>query len=397
MYINEQYTLYKIAHQLVAAHQFDVLYINERFSEIWLEKFEQKNSKVIRLIHKGFDWKNFLKKDIAGVFQRAKRLKQVLASKNIEVYNVYITTYPPVDSWEELKKPMKLKEKNPIRMNLYYLEESDYKDELKRLETDMGMKLNIGVEEGTKENQINQYKIFLKKALQRRRQEFENIFTYGKPFLTYGLVIINILIFILLEMRGGSTNIQTLIEFGAKYNPAILVDGEWWRIISSMFLHIGSLHLLMNMLAIYFLGSVVERIFGSARFMFIYFLSGIGGGLASFALAENIAAGASGAIFGLFGALLFFGINYKRLFFQTMGQGVLLIIAINIILGFTVEQIDMAAHLGGLITGFVASFICHLPRKKDIKNQLIAAIVYAAIIIVLVTYGIHNGDVQAVL
>src|SRR5699024_6515213 len=134
------------------------------------------------------------------------------------------------------------------------------------------------------------------------------------------------------------------------------------------------------------------RIFGSGRFLFIYMLSGIGGGLASFAVSDSVAAGASGAIFGLFGALLFFGVHYKRLFFRTMGQGVLLIIAINLVLGFTVAQIDMAAHLGGLVTGFVASAMCHLPHKKEKKFRLLAAVGYILILSGLTALGLYNSE-----
>ncbi|MFP3361059.1 rhomboid family intramembrane serine protease, partial [Planococcus sp. SIMBA_143] len=84
--------------------------------------------------------------------------------------------------------------------------------------------------------------------------------------------------------------------------------------------------------------------------------------LASFAFSYNISAGASGALFGLFGALLFFGVIYKKVFFQTMGRGVLIILAINIVFGFLVPQVDYSAHLGGLAAGFIASAIIHLPH-----------------------------------
>src|SRR5699024_12761282 len=95
---------------------------------------------------------------------------------------------------------------------------------------------------------------------------------------------------------------------------------------SSMFLHIGSLHLFMNMLAIYYLGTAVERIYGSTRFVIIYFISGIIGGLTSFAFNTHIAAGALGALFGLFGALLYFGVIHKQLFYQTIGKCVIFIL-----------------------------------------------------------------------
>src|SRR5699024_12785844 len=124
-----------------------------------------------------------------------------------------------------------------------------------------------------------------------------------------------------------------------------------------MFLHIGFLHLFMNMLALYYLGSLLERIYGSRRFILIYFLSGIGGSLASFALSTSVSAGASGALFGLFGALLFFGINYKKLFFQTIGKNVILILILNLFIGIVFPYIVMCVHLGGFITVFFVDVI----------------------------------------
>lgn len=395
MHGNEQFTLYHIAHQFVEDYQYNVLWMNTGLPEVWLAKSENKRSKVIRLIHKGFNWKNHLKQDIATVFQQVKNLGKILPDKNVEIFNIYITTYQPVDSWDELKKTLKLKDRNRIWMHLYYLDETDFNQEFARLQKSFELKNIPHIPElnGKQKNErIDFYKESLKATLMKQKQETEKIFSYGKPIFTYILIAMNIVFFLLLELAGGSTNIETLINYGAKYNPAIILDGEWWRIITSMFLHIGLLHLLMNMFALYFLGTAVERIFGSVRFLFIYVLSGIAGGLASFAVSETVAAGASGAILGLFGALLFFGVHYKQLFFQTMGQGVLFIIIINIIFGFLIAEIDMAAHLGGLAAGLIASSICHLPQKKELKHQLSAAITYIVVIVSLISYGIYNSE-----
>lgn len=194
--------------------------------------------------------------------------------------------------------------------------------------------------------------------------------------------------FFVVEMSGGST-VPNLIKFGAKYNPAI-IDGEWWRILSSMFLHVGFLHFFMNMIALYYLGIAVERIYGSWRFFIIYFFAGFGGGLASFAFTINVAAGASGAIFGLFGALLFFGLIHGKIFLQTIGKSLFIIVGINLVFGFMVPQIDNGAHVGGLIAGFLVSGILHLPNNKQLRTQLLSFIAYVGMIIGLVIFGLQN-------
>src|SRR5690625_1388532 len=201
------------------------------------------------------------------------------------------------------------------------------------------------------------------------------------------------MMFFILEINGGSTDVETLIQFGAKYNP-YMIDGEWWRLVSSMFLHIGFLHLAMNIVAFYYLGVAVERIYVSSRFLIIYFLAGIAGSLTSFTFAMNVSAGASGAIFGLFGALLFFGIVHKKVFFQTMGRNIITIVAINIVLGFVIPQIDIGAHLGGLIAGFIASAIVYLPREKRITIQFSALILYVVLFIGLFILGMNHTSNQ---
>src|SRR5699024_12844238 len=103
---------------------------------------------------------------------------------------------------------------------------------------------------------------------------------------------------------------------------------------TSMFLHIGLLHLVLNMIALYYIGAIAERIYGSIRFTFIYLLAGIAGSLSSFAFDTHISAGASGATFGLFGALLYFGLIHQRLFQRTVGTSSVFMFIINLGLDF---------------------------------------------------------------
>ncbi|MFC4558813.1 rhomboid family intramembrane serine protease [Virgibacillus kekensis] len=395
MYLIEELTMYRLAQQLTEKGNFEVIHIDGNNKEIWLEKYERKSSEVVRLVHEGFDWKNHLKRDIATVFQKAKGMKRFFGGKHVQIHNVYISSHSPVDDWEILKKPMQLDEKNPIKMKVYYLSEAEAANELNRLQrnTDSTIKFNIpsNQPEEEMEEEVRTIRSRLGDQYKRRRKEEEDVFKKGKPLLTYILLAVNIFMFYLLETNGGSESTDVLIQYGAKYNPAILEDGEWWRIVSSMFLHIGFLHLLMNMLAVYYLGTAVERIYGSFRFIIIYFLAGIGGGLASFAFNTSIAAGASGALFGLFGALLFFGLVHKRIFFQTMGTNLLIVIGINVVFGLSVPQIDNGAHFGGLIAGFIASAILHLPGKRKIAIQLTALLLYAAMLFGLIQYGTERN------
>ncbi len=156
---------------------------------------------------------------------------------------------------------------------------------------------------------------------------------------------------------GASTN--SLFQLGAMQPIAIAVDGQYWRFFTSMFLHTGLLHLAFNMYALYLFGDLVEDIYGRLSFFAIYFLSGFLGGVTSYAFGSPyvIAVGASGAIFGLIGAWAAY--NYKRRG-TALGsanlRGAAIIVAINLVLGFTIPGVDNLAHIGGLVAGAAAGF-----------------------------------------
>lgn len=391
------YDAYKMAYELSTNNGFEVLYLNDKAEEIWLEKLENRVSKLVRISTLGFDWKNHLKRDIGIVFQKTKAMQKLLRSKNVEVNNIYITPHTPVDSWEELKKPMVIQDKHPIKMKTFYISGEDVLSEVNRLEETLAVSLPNENEEQTgeqREESMLRYKMELRRTIEEKRRREQHVFSHGKPIITYLLIVINAIMFLLLELNGGSENTKTLLDFGAKYNPAIL-DGEWWRIFSSMFLHIGLLHFASNMLFLYYFGSLAERIYGSTRFFIIYILAGIGGGVTSFALMTNLSAGASGALYGLFGAFLYFGIIYKRLFFQTIGKDILVLLALNIGLGFILPQLDYTAHLGGLVAGFIAAAIVHLPKKKKPLIQVISFVGYVVLIVAMFLFGADHNQGNA--
>ncbi len=186
----------------------------------------------------------------------------------------------------------------------------------------------------------------------------------GTP-VTIVLLVVNVLVWILLEATGGSENSENLIDFGAKFGPAI-AQGDWWRLITPMFLHIGFFHLLANSFGLFIFGGMVERIFGSVAFGAIYLVAGVLGNLFSYWAdigiyhSTPIGAGASGAVFGIVGA---FG-SYLLLNRHVLGQmgrqammSVLFIVGINFVLGITLSGVDNMAHLGGLFGGALLALV----------------------------------------
>jgi len=180
------------------------------------------------------------------------------------------------------------------------------------------------------------------------------------PFLTYLILSINLIVFLLMTIAGGSTDHRVLIAFGAKVN-SLIQAGEVWRFLTSTFIHIGFMHLAFNLYAFWSLGPFIEERFGRWRFLTIYILSGLGGSIASFFFSSSLSAGASGAIFGLLGALLYYSIRRPSLWKSGLGMNLVLVILINFGFGLTMPGIDNYAHLGGLLTGTITSILLTKP------------------------------------
>ncbi len=195
-------------------------------------------------------------------------------------------------------------------------------------------------------------------------------YAYYPPIATFAILGLNILIFILMTLAGGSKNAAVLLSFGASFGPYFRA-GQIWRIVMPMFLHIGVPHLAVNMAGLLLLGILLEPIYGYGRFSLLYVLSGMGGSLLSMEASSNIAAGASGAIFGIAGAMLVTGIFHPdvvpRRWKGVFGIGVLAAIIANLAFGRLVPHIDNWAHLGGLITGLVLARL--IPPAVRLKEQ----------------------------
>ncbi|WP_078552833.1 rhomboid family intramembrane serine protease [Bacillus alkalicellulosilyticus] len=376
---------WQLVHHLVKNEKMRVIEISPDRQEIWLEQEGPKRS-IIRLVRKDIDWSNWLKQDVQRAYKRIDFVKKQLGFRTIEAENIYITMYPPVDSWEPIiETPQTGKNKKTVVYSSIIPQD-------RREEALQPICERLSVTQPTMHQQdIEELQREVIMIAEQRLNQEKELFAYGKTRFTYVLLASIVTMFAMLELNGGSTQMTTLVQFGAKYNP-LIEQGEWWRLVSAMFLHIGLLHLFMNSLALYYLGSAVEKIYGSGRFLIIYFIAGIVGSLASYAFSEQIAAGASGAIFGCFGALLFFGVIHRRLFFRTMGMSLIIILAINLSLGFAVPVIDNAAHIGGLLGGFLASSFLHLPKHARHRWQLGGLALSLVTIIALVFFGLHNDQ-----
>lgn len=184
---------------------------------------------------------------------------------------------------------------------------------------------------------------------------------------TIALIVLNVAVFIFLSFGGMTEDAYYMLQNGAMYVP-LLREGEYYRLLTSIFLHFGFSHLVNNMLMLGVMGWQLELVLGKLKFLLLYFAAGLCGNLLS-AFAEirtgeyAVSAGASGAIFGIIGALLYIALRNHGRIGTVSGQGILLMIALTLYYGFTSSGVDNFAHIGGLAAGFLLSVLLY--RKKD--------------------------------
>lgn len=194
-----------------------------------------------------------------------------------------------------------------------------------------------------------------------------------RPVVTYGLIGITVAVFLVQFATGIN---QVAADWGM-WPVGVAIGGEWWRLVTSAFLHGSFLHIAFNMYVLFALGPTLERILGHGRYLVLYLLAALGGGVASYAFSDirTVSVGASGAIFGLMGALVVAG---RRLRYDI--TQVLILLGINVAIGFFAPGVDWRAHLGGLVTGAVVAAIMVIPARRHrtaIQVAGLLAVVFA--------------------
>lgn len=189
------------------------------------------------------------------------------------------------------------------------------------------------------------------------------------PYITIGLVVINVVIFLGMEMAGSTEDTMFLYDHGAMYWPGVFENGEWYRLITHMFIHSGPEHLLNNMFMLGILGYQMEREYGAVKYLITYMISGVGGAVVS-AFVEMqmneapVSIGASGAVFGIFGVLLVIIFKNRRIGGQSTAIR-LIILFVLMVFGNMEEGVDWMAHLGGALIGVILAFILYRPKKRN--------------------------------
>ena len=368
----------KLLHYFVTEEDYNPIILHGVNDEIWLENLNNPY-KVVRIVNHYIHNNEQLSFDNFKVKQITNKLKSKTLSRKMKVLNIYLDLGEAVnltsDSESEsvvVKKITDLKNEHLISVFPDILTKTKYEEK--------GMELFAKIT-----NDINN-------TNKEKTKKLDKIFSIKKPIITYCIIALCILAFILMYIFGnGSSDNLTLIKFGANLDILTVGLGEYFRLITCSFLHIGIFHLLFNMYALYVIGSQAESFFGKIKYLIIYLFSAVSASLLSLMFSSNvISAGASGAIFGLMGSLLYFGYHYRIYLGNVIKSQIIPIIVINLLFGFLVSGVDNAAHIGGLIGGFLMAMVLGVPEHNDKSsriNGMILLLIYLAFVIYMVFIG----------
>lgn len=363
----------KLLHYFITEKNYSPVVLHGATNEIWLENMES-SYKIVRIVSGYIHNNEQLDFDIFKTRKIVKSIKRKTLNVNMPVLSIFIDLGDNVNLKDE-KDIDFVYLKNIKDVKKYDFLYEYFPDIDKKLTfTEKGMNLFLKITED-----INQKNM-------KEAKRVEELFKPKKPIITYILIAINIIIFGLGIAFGLS---DTFINLFANYGP-LVVEGEYYRLFTSMFIHANLLHILFNMYALYLLGSQAEGFFGKAKFLIIYILSGLSGSLLSILLNGGaVSVGASGAIFGILGALLYFGYNYRVYLGNTLIKDIVPVILINLAFGFMVTGVDNFAHIGGLIGGITTAMAVGFTTrsgKTDKINGIIITILLFAFLIFMNFY-----------
>ena len=276
----EDYIFWHMINIFTSKYNYSLVTMSEDQKEVLLENDQGKKFTIIRFMGYDVDGANVLEKDLQRTALNGENIRKQLVKKEAAIFNIYVSQFKPVDEYQSIIKSAINHQKTTITSTI--IDSLSWQEELAQIEQQLGKSMLVDeIPQEVEELQVHAIKTHVLSKAAIKRKEEQKVFNFGKPIVTKVFLAVQIVIFILMEIVGSSESTVTLVEFGAKYNPYIL-QGEWWRFITPIFIHIGFLHLALNSMALYYLGSSVERIYGSVRFLAIYLFAGFAGVVASF-------------------------------------------------------------------------------------------------------------------
>ena len=366
----------RLVHYFITEENYSPIVVNGVKDEIWLQN-QEGPYKIIRINANYIHNKEQYEFDILKLRNVMRQVKRKTLSWSMNALNILLDVNEDVPL-EENKNIASVALKNGALIKSKKVLDIFPDINHKMLLNEKGLDLMIDVT-----NDIN-------KKTDRENKVYESIFRPKKIVVTNILIALNVIaFFVVFALSGANLNVLNLLRYGA-LNSVLVQNGEFWRLITAGFLHGGIFHLIFNMYALYIIGTQIENFAGKWKFLAIYFCSMLTASLMSCVINPNsVSVGASGAIFGLLGALVYFGYHYRLYLGSVLRNQIIPLILFNLLLGFMVSGIDNAAHLGGLIGGLLISMALGVQKregKQDRINGIITFAIYLLFLIYLVFF-----------
>ncbi len=374
----------KLLHYFITIEGYNPVVLHGAKDEIWLEN-NDADYKIIRIVSGYIHNNEQLDFDIFRTKQILKKIKRKMMSFKMEALSIFVN----------LGDNVKLNDKDFDNIKCANVKE--IKD-LSKYSFIINKFPNILEVENSNEEGLE---LFIKltddinKKNYEETKKAEDVFSKKKPVMTYVFMAICFALYFITAILSSNfmdMNLNVLVRFGALININMMDSKfELYRIFTSVFLHAGLIHLLCNMYSLYVIGPQLESFFGKVKYTLIFIGSGVIGNLLSLAFLQDgyVAVGASGAIFGLLGALLYFGYHYRVYLSGVIKSQIIPLIILNLIIGFMVSNINNLAHIGGLIGGVLlanALGVKYKSEKTDIINGIIMTLIFVGFLIYMIFF-----------
>lgn len=340
----------KLVHFLVTKENYTPIVVNGVRNEVWLENVEGPY-KIIRINSNYIHNKEQFNFDIYKTNNVARQIKKKTLSWKMNVLNIFLDLNDDVklDSIDHIHN-IKVNDTQDLVHNQTVVEAfPNIEKDIINADNDVDLIVNVT-------NDINS-----KTAKENRK--YEEVFKPKKIVVTYVLIALCTLVYILQIL------FPSLTTLGA-VNGSLVRSGQVYRLVTGMFMHGSIWHLLCNMYSLYVIGCATENYFGKKKFLLIYFVSGIIGSMFSCIFNTSWSLGASGAIFGLMGALCYFGYYYRLYMGKALYSEIIPVIVLNLALSLIVSNIDFYAHIGGLIGGVFITIGLGIKNKTDKQSSI---------------------------
>ena len=343
----------KLLHYFITEEGYNPIVLHGAKDEIWLENLNSPY-KIIRIVSNYIHNEEQFDNDIYRTKQIMKRIKKKTLSMKMNALSIFINLGDSVHLEEHEQEEfgnvncVGIKSLEDFKQYQFVIENFPTITKKTKFKED-GMALFMKITRDiNKKNQVE-------------AKHAEDVFKMKKPIITYIFIALNVIMYLL-------TVYNEDILYALANNPASILGGEYYRLLTSAFIHADIFHILLNMYALYVIGPQIESFFGKARYIFIYLISAFTGNLLSmlFLGSNTVSLGASGAIFGLLGSLLYFGYHYRVYLGNVMKSQVIPIVLLNLCMGF-LPGIDMSSHIGGMIGGIISSMAIGIKYKTSKK------------------------------